>query len=231
MNFYKHHLGDYSAATGHLSWLEDLAYTRLLRAYYLNEKPLPADPEECCRLARARTRREKEAVKRVLAEFFVLTDAHHNKRCDDEIASYNHVKRQNSLIAQHRESTKRARSKHETSTSQNPDTRNQNKTPSLRSGTERASKRCPANFSPTPEMLAWAATEAPRAEVCQETEKFKDYTFASAKSDWPATWRNWMRKASESKRTGASNGKQKPADILAESIAHAFKPLPSARTD
>jgi uncharacterized protein YdaU (DUF1376 family) len=41
VNFYKHHLGDYDAATAHLSWDEDQAYTRLLRLYYRTEKPIP----------------------------------------------------------------------------------------------------------------------------------------------------------------------------------------------
>lgn len=38
MNYYEHHLGDWAAATGHLTWDEDMAYTRLLRAYYHHEK-------------------------------------------------------------------------------------------------------------------------------------------------------------------------------------------------
>ena len=64
MNFYKHHLGDYDGATMHLSWDEDMAYTRLLRAYYRREKPIPAD--EAWRLARASTKPQKDAVSRVL---------------------------------------------------------------------------------------------------------------------------------------------------------------------
>ena len=40
MNYYEHHLGDWAAATGHLTWDEDMAYTRLLRAYYHAERPI-----------------------------------------------------------------------------------------------------------------------------------------------------------------------------------------------
>lgn len=89
MNFYKHHLGDYAAATSHLSWDEDMAYTRLMRFYYQHEKPIPADKTQACRLVRATTPSQKRAVETVLSEFFVLIDGEgwRQKRCDEEIAS------------------------------------------------------------------------------------------------------------------------------------------------
>ena len=43
MRHFPHHIGDYAAATAHLSFMEDAAYHRLLRRYYQDEKPLPAD--------------------------------------------------------------------------------------------------------------------------------------------------------------------------------------------
>lgn len=89
VNFYKHHLGDYDAATAHLSWDEDQAYTRLLRVYYRTEKPLPRDPDLAYRLVRAITRAQKAAVTAVLHEFFdERADGWHNKRADEEIAAY-----------------------------------------------------------------------------------------------------------------------------------------------
>jgi len=89
MNFYEHHLGDYMRDTAHLSMLEDAAYRRLLDVYYVREKPLPVDPQECCRLARAFSPAEKSAVKAVLGEFFtLLEDGHHQARADLEIARY-----------------------------------------------------------------------------------------------------------------------------------------------
>ena len=89
MNYYEHHLGDYAAATAHLSWDEDMAYTRLIRAYYHHEKPIPADLKAACRLARAATPSQRKAVEDVLLEFFVLEDdGWHQKRCDSEIDAY-----------------------------------------------------------------------------------------------------------------------------------------------
>lgn len=89
LNFYKHHLGDYDGATAHLSWDEDMAYTRLLRIYYRLEKPLPVAMTEVYRLARATTKVQKVTVERVLREFFTEhADGWHNCRCDEEIAAY-----------------------------------------------------------------------------------------------------------------------------------------------
>lgn len=86
MNFYKHHIGDFDADTAHLSWLEDAAYRRLMCLYYRREAPIPADIAQACRLVRATSRAEREAVESVLREFFEMReDGWHNKRCDVEI--------------------------------------------------------------------------------------------------------------------------------------------------
>lgn len=66
-----------------------MAYTRLIRAYYHHEKPIPADLREACRLARATTPAQRRAVDTVLHEFFALhEDGWHQKRCDEEIERY-----------------------------------------------------------------------------------------------------------------------------------------------
>lgn len=89
MNYYEHHIGDYAAATAHLSLVEDAVYSRLLRRYYLQEGPLVGDVKGVARLAGARTPDELAAVETVLAEFFVLhDDGWHQKRCDADILKY-----------------------------------------------------------------------------------------------------------------------------------------------
>lgn len=89
MNYYEHHLGDYAEATAHLSFIEDAAYSRLMRKVYATELPLPVDVKSVQRLVGARTKEEREAVAVVLEEFFVLeADGWHNDRCDIEIAKY-----------------------------------------------------------------------------------------------------------------------------------------------
>ena len=80
--------------------------------------------------------------------------------------------------------------------------------------------RLPENFEP--DIEAAIAEGLTRPEALQEVAKFKDHWRAAAgqrgvKADWPATWRNWFRKALEQRRpsTGPpSNGKPTLGDIL-----------------
>lgn len=70
--------------------------------------------------------------------------------------------------------------------------------PSLRSGRARGS-RLPADWLPSESDLAFAEPLlGPR--IREEAAKFRDYWSARAdagavKLDWPATWRNWCRRA------------------------------------
>lgn len=89
MNYFEHHIGDYAQATYHLSFVEDAAYSRMIRKYYAEERPLPSDIKAVQRLVGARTKVERQAVSDMLDEFFHLeSDGWHNKRCDAEIARY-----------------------------------------------------------------------------------------------------------------------------------------------
>ena len=134
INFYKHHLGDYAQATGHLTFVEDAAYSLLLRKYYADERPIPAEIKFAQRLVGARTREEKNAVQTVLEEFFILeSDGWHNKRCDAELEKANAQADTNRKIAEDRETKRRERLGHDIDTnrstigrpSQTPDTRHQ----------------------------------------------------------------------------------------------------------
>jgi uncharacterized protein YdaU (DUF1376 family) len=88
VNFYPFHIGDYASATRHLTWLEDLAYRRLLDMYYVREAPLPADKRQVYRLLLASSEEQRDAVDAVLAEFFALGDhGYSHKRCDMELAA------------------------------------------------------------------------------------------------------------------------------------------------
>ena len=89
MNFVPWHIGDYKAATAHLSNEEDIAYRRLLEMYYDTEAPIPAD---YIGLAR-RLRVELAALEVVLGDFFTLgPDGYRNGRADEEVALYHEKK-------------------------------------------------------------------------------------------------------------------------------------------
>lgn len=100
MNYYEHHLADYTQATAHLSFIEDAAYSRMLRWYYANEKPLPKDVKQIERLVRAQSKIERDAVKTILDEFFYQeSDGWHQDRADNEISRYQDKQRKASASA------------------------------------------------------------------------------------------------------------------------------------
>jgi uncharacterized protein YdaU (DUF1376 family) len=87
MHHYPFHIGDYVAHTRHLSPIEDLAYRRLLDAYYLREGPLPNEVATTARLIGLRDNIPE--VEAVLREFFESTpDGWFNARAEQEIEAY-----------------------------------------------------------------------------------------------------------------------------------------------
>ena len=85
MNYYPFHIGDYAAHTRNLSLMEDLAYRRLLDAYYLAERPFIGSSADVARSIGMRD--YMDAVEYVLKQFFEATeDGFLNKRADEEIA-------------------------------------------------------------------------------------------------------------------------------------------------
>ena len=81
-----------------------------------------------------------------------------------------------------------------------------------RARTERLGSRLTSDFSMPDEWRAWALNEghAPHV-VALEAAKFLDYWIGKPgkdgrKADWQATWRNWMRKATQN---GGPNGQQR----------------------
>jgi uncharacterized protein YdaU (DUF1376 family) len=267
VNYYEHHIRDYDAATAHLSWDEDMAYTRLLRWYYRKEQPLPADFGEVCRLVRALAKTQRAAVESVLREFFELRDdGWHNEKCDEVIAQYRageperEAKKRNEDTRLQRHRAERAHlfsvlnaagqhmpwntkmedlraaveriqngnsnggkavstatpetapatpatATHTPSTSTHPPVPN----PSLLGGASaptskraKATKRCPEDFTVSPELVQWAALNAPNVDWKAETEAMRDWEFSKARMDWAAVWRTWMRRAQKAHEEGRS---------------------------
>ena len=87
MHYYQFNIGDYVSHTRHLSPIEDIAYRRLLDAYYLSERPLNSGLTSVARQIGLRD--YEQEVKIVLDEFFKLTeDGWINTRADKEIAHF-----------------------------------------------------------------------------------------------------------------------------------------------
>jgi len=99
--WYPRHYKDYMQDTSHLSMIEHGAYTLLLDLYYMAGKPLIANGIALGRQLRCISDEEKEAMNKVLEEFFVLKNGlWHNARADLEITERNQTieKRKKSSI-------------------------------------------------------------------------------------------------------------------------------------
>jgi len=229
VNFYKHHLGDYDGATAHLSWDEDMAYTRLLRAYYRREQPIPVDGAH--RLVRAVSKAQKSAVDAVLAEFFSQqADGWHNKRADAEIAAYQEQANTNRRIAQGRKRerivdepltnrTPATSSERTPNQEPEPDTRTNNqkeqeRTPSAKRAPRRVAKTSlPPDFCLSDRLKAWAEEhEFSNLETHLEHFVGKARANGYAYADWDQALMNAIREnwagvgiKSNGGRNGAEN--------------------------
>lgn len=91
-------------------------------------------------------------------------------------------------------------------TTQKPDTRKteiEKETPNGVSKNPTAGSRLPADWEPSSQDFDFAAsTGMSHDAIFREADRFRDYWIGQAgakgrKADWPATWRNWIRRANE----------------------------------
>lgn len=60
-------------------------------------------------------------------------------------------------------------------------------------------RRCPESFHALPAHAEICAKRG--VDLVAELEKFRDHEFATARSDWDATFRNWLRRATPARAT------------------------------
>ena len=304
MNWYEHHIKDYDSATAHLSWDEDMAYTRMLRWYYRQERPLPPDLVDVCRLVRAATDLQRQAVEQVLREFFVLqADGYHQGRADEVLAAFRagqperDAKKANEAtrLAKHREeraelfrqltaagvhlpwnaridtvrkavadlaatppatpapapvpsapkpATQTATGTATPATATHPPVPIPQPPPTSisRGGAggdsppSKSTRRCPPDWNPGPELMAWARAQRVDIDVSLELAKMRDHHFATGRSDWSAVFRNWIRSAAASPggRLGATpetrlaRERREQFSALTGGLASARAPTPPA---
>jgi uncharacterized protein YdaU (DUF1376 family) len=97
MHYFNFNIGDYASHTRHLSLLEDLAYRRLIDAYYLSEKPFIGSASDIAKEIGMTS--QIEEVFYVLSKYFEQDETGwFNKRCDEEIAKY-HEKQEQAVRA------------------------------------------------------------------------------------------------------------------------------------
>ena len=82
-------MGDYAKDTANLTLVQHGAYRVLIDHYYAIEEPLPSEPDDLYRIARAFTKSERDAVDFVVKKFFTLKAGfYHKSRINKEIEKY-----------------------------------------------------------------------------------------------------------------------------------------------
>lgn len=122
MIYYKHFIGDFQRDTGHLSLTERGAYRALLDGFYATERPLPLDMTQLCRMVGAVSKAERDALKRILEEFWIKSEeGWTNARAAQELAKSEENRETNRRLANRRWSKRSERSSHnENSTNGHP---------------------------------------------------------------------------------------------------------------
>jgi uncharacterized protein YdaU (DUF1376 family) len=107
--WYAFYPADYARDTGHLSLTEHGAYRALMDHYYSRGGPLENDVARLLHLCRARSTPERNAVRRVLGEFFVASEnGYGHARIDAELAKAADISAKSSFAAKTREAKRRA---------------------------------------------------------------------------------------------------------------------------
>ena len=207
MHYYQFNIGEYRAATAHLSNEEDLAYRRLLDMYYDSENKIPLDTEWVSR----RLRLEPHVVRDVLQDMFVKQDdGWLHSKCEELIQIYQAMAEKNRAngrlggrkknpvanpLATQPEPIAKATINYELLTN--------NQVLKKQRGS-----RLPQDFVLLKEWSDFCTQQRPDLNLQNTFDSFKDFWVAKAgsggvKLDWLATWRNWVRNQSAPKASFA----------------------------
>lgn len=207
MHYYQFHIGDYRASTAHLSNEEDLAFRRLLDMYYDTEKPIPTDTQWVAR----RLRIEPHVVCDVLNDMFICgDDGWRHDRCDLEIAHYHQLAERNRENGRKGGRPKKPNGLPEETQSEPKITLTSNHEPitnnhKLKRESQRGTRLAP-DFQLPDDWVAFCGQQRPELDPRDVFDGFRDYWVAQpgqkgVKTDWTATWRNWVRRQQTAKKT------------------------------
>lgn len=222
MHYYQFSIGDYRAATAHLSNEEDLAYRRLLDMYYDTESKIPTDTQWVAR----RIRVDAVVVLSVLNDMFEEhEDGWFHARCHEVISQYHAMAEKNRANGRLGGRKKNPVGNPAVTDSEpiakatnnyKPETNNHKL---VREGT-----RMSEDWFLSKALGEWAMKERPDMDIRKEAEQFKDFWLGQTddkgyKKDWSAVWRHWIR--------GGKATKPNPADIIRLTVPASNEPDPA----
>jgi len=175
LHYYQFNIGDYVSHTRHLSPIEDIAYRRLLDAYYLSERPLNSGITTVAR--QIGMREFEQEIQLVLEEFFLLSDdGWTNQRADKEIAHF-HSKIEQASRAGKASAERRLNARStdvQPTNNHKPITNNQEpiyKEPTVLVPSPKVERTPSAPISEIVEMFNTKLPQLPRCEVLNDSRK------------------------------------------------------------
>ena len=223
MHYYQFSIGDYRAATAHLSNEEDLAYRRLLDMYYDTEAKIPTDTQWVAR----RIRMDAAVVLSVLNDMFEEhEDGWFHARCHEVIDQYHAMAEKNRANGR-LGGRKKNPVGNPVVTDSEPiakATINQELLTNKLIDKNKRGSRLAQDFVLSKDWIEFCVSQRPDLHPAQTFDQFKDYWTSQAgqkgvKLDWSATWRNWVRSTHAPKRN--------PADIVRITVPSKNEPDPA----
>jgi uncharacterized protein YdaU (DUF1376 family) len=186
------YVADYLADTSHLGAAESGAYLHLIMHYWLKGS-LPTDHVQLAKISRMSLKQFKRVIP-VLAPFFGPDWTH--ARIDQELEKAGEIsKKRREAVAQRKDRS----STNDPTNVEQLNTQSQSQSQShIQTQVNTRERRSQARGTRLP--FDWMPSE--HLEQTHELEKFRDYWIAQpgqkgVKTDWDATWRNWVRRAAE----------------------------------
>ena len=193
------------AGTQELSFEERGFYISLLVYLYDTGKPIK-DSDHAARILRCDKRTSRRLWAKLLPKFRLTSGGIRHRLCDELLRNGGKIK----TLEGNRFPLK-----------PDPDPEKEKDSPSEspKRKCEPRGCRLPEEWQPDDQLRRWAARQVPGLDLAIETAKFRDYWQGASgqratKRDWPATWRNWIRKAYEQKTK--HNGRKTFDDIASE---------------
>ncbi len=207
--------GDYLKKTRHLTPQKHGVYLLLLIHCWDTKGPLPFDEQECAGIANCRSADEIDSLRYILAKYFIrMEDGWYNERCQQEIEKSIAIadKRADAgriggtVRAKHLKEKKNEASANQTlaNAKQVSLTLTPTLTPTLTltDNVEPSAKGRGSRFAltaPPDSWRTWTGEHFPTASCDRTFARFRDHWIAQpgqkgVKTDWFATWRNWLRR-------------------------------------
>lgn len=207
------YVAEYLGDTGHLSDREHGVYL-LLIMHYWQHGGLPNDDQKLARIARQANVDDWLSIRSTIAALFLPGWRH--KRIDKEMSSaITRIEKRKKAgkIGGLASASKRQANVEQTSTQLHLHKQDKKEDTSLRSVSKKEAPpkkratRIPADFQPDLDEAERLGLSRRAAE--EEAAGFADYWRAkpanATKLDWPATWRNWVRKSVKDRNKGGNS--------------------------